>query len=117
MGSILCIVDIKKSSITKAQVGCFFLQLIAADIISIDVTSKDTVKWRLTRVEKWYDRVTGEPTNPPLQNSLATPQRSRQRNDDTKVKKFIYRYTLDEAWYEVHLLPESHNKKYRVQIQ
>ena len=115
--TIQAIFDIKKSSITKAQVGCFFLQLIAADIISIHVTSKDTVKWRLTRVEKWYDRVTNQPTNPPHQNSLATPQRSRQQNDYTKVKKLIYRYTLEEAWSGVHLLPESHNKKYRVQIE
>ena len=102
--NIQAIFDIKKSSITKAQIGCFFLQLIAADIISIDVTSVDTVRWRLSRVEKWFDRTTGEATTAPTQQNNVTPVRnSRQLHSrDNVVKRSVYKYTLEESWSGVH---------------
>ena len=75
--TIEALFDLKKSSITKGVVCCFFLELIAANILSIDVTSRDVVKWCISRQLRWFDSSSGEPTSPPCpQCNSTTPPRS-----------------------------------------
>ena len=70
----------RNSTIAKHHVHCLFLQLIAADIISLKVTSAETVMWKISR-----EQLPGRPTSTEKYNNLAN-------------------------WYGVHVFPNTYKR-------
>jgi hypothetical protein len=107
------------------------LQLIAANILSIDVTSRDVAKWRISRELSWFDSSTAEPTAPPnpqhnsntplrsttpLRNNTPPPLDNASRRLSNKVSCFIDRYKIESSWLGVHLFADRHKKKYVIEF-
>ena len=107
-----------KGTITKGVVCCFFLQLIAANIISIDVSTCDMVKWCLSCKARWFDKTSGDLTEASTDMHSSTPpmQNSPNNRHGSKVHRFVNRYEYESSWCGVHLLPSRHKKKYEVEF-
>lgn len=107
--------DIKKSTISKGEVCCFFLQLIASDIIAIDVVSPTVLHWRISRELRWYNSLNGTPIAAPTGYSCdSTPLCCTARQRGHNISKFVYRYEHVDSWYGVNVFPNNHKKKYNV---
>ena len=70
----------RNSTIAKHHVHCFFLQLIAADIISLKVISAETVLWTISR-----ETLPGRPIATEKYNNLVN-------------------------WYGVHIFPTTYKR-------
>ena len=91
---------------------CFFLQLIAARMIEIDVVSLDVVKWRISREE-----VLVESDDPDSEAELDGANSNDNNNEATQTRKLVDRYKINTAWCGVHVFANSYKKNYKHQFE